>query len=212
MAKNAAVHHAGVKLNIVDTPGHADFGGEVERSLTMVDGILLLVDAVEGTITLEGAIAWRDGELEPDLRLGVEDLNATIGETRLYNVQAALTLDGLTPPTTPPGQRISGLLTSSDLEPMPIEVRFRLQPDGVLLIEEAELGFAGGRLTTVGARLEPTAREGRLVIDVASIDLARLIELIDLEGLSGTGRLSGTVPVAGPGVLRYAGSEVEQLL
>ncbi|MEE9301232.1 MAG: YdbH domain-containing protein, partial [Alphaproteobacteria bacterium] len=187
-----------------------------------------LVDAVEGTITLEGAIAWRDGELEPDLRLGVEDLNATIGETRLYNVQAALTLDGLTPPTTPPGQRISGLLTSSDLEPMPIEVRFRLQPDGVLLIEEAELGFAGGRLTTVGARLEPTAREGRLVIDVASIDLARLIELIDLEGLSGTGRLSGTVPVAfvkngievrggrlaaaGPGVLRYAGSEVEQVL
>ena len=48
LAKNTAVHHGGVKLNIVDTPGHADFGGEVERSLTMVDGILLLVDASEG--------------------------------------------------------------------------------------------------------------------------------------------------------------------
>jgi GTP-binding protein len=50
LAKNTAIHHAGVKLNIVDTPGHADFGGEVERGLTMVDGALLLVDASEGPL------------------------------------------------------------------------------------------------------------------------------------------------------------------
>ena len=50
LAKNTAVHHAGVKLNIVDTPGHADFGGEVERALVMVDGVLLLVDASEGPL------------------------------------------------------------------------------------------------------------------------------------------------------------------
>ena len=50
LAKNTTVRHAGVKLNIVDTPGHADFGGEVERSLTMVDGVLLLVDASEGPL------------------------------------------------------------------------------------------------------------------------------------------------------------------
>jgi GTP-binding protein len=50
LAKNAALHYGGVKLNIVDTPGHADFGGEVERGLTMVDGVLLLVDASEGPL------------------------------------------------------------------------------------------------------------------------------------------------------------------
>ncbi len=50
LAKNAALHYRGVKLNIVDTPGHADFGGEVERGLTMVDGVLLLVDASEGPL------------------------------------------------------------------------------------------------------------------------------------------------------------------
>src|ERR1700712_2020662 len=50
LAKNTAVRYAGVKLNIVDTPGHADFGGEGERALTMVDGILLLVDASEGPL------------------------------------------------------------------------------------------------------------------------------------------------------------------
>jgi len=48
LAKNCAVRYAGTHINIVDTPGHADFGGEVERVLSMVDGVLLLVDAVEG--------------------------------------------------------------------------------------------------------------------------------------------------------------------
>src|SRR5437764_9062375 len=50
MAKNTAVRYRDVKINIVDTPGHADFGGEVERGLAMVDGVLLLVDASEGPL------------------------------------------------------------------------------------------------------------------------------------------------------------------
>jgi GTP-binding protein len=50
MAKNTSVHYQDVKINIVDTPGHADFGGEVERVLKMVDGVMLLVDAAEGCL------------------------------------------------------------------------------------------------------------------------------------------------------------------
>ena len=50
LAKNTAIHYKGTKINIVDTPGHSDFGGEVERTLTMVDGVLLLVDAAEGPL------------------------------------------------------------------------------------------------------------------------------------------------------------------
>jgi GTP-binding protein len=50
LAKNTSLHYKDVKLNIIDTPGHADFGGEVERGLTMVDGVLLLVDASEGPL------------------------------------------------------------------------------------------------------------------------------------------------------------------
>src|SRR5499427_2439669 len=50
MAKNTAVRYGATKINILDTPGHADFGGEVERVLKMVDGVLLLVDASEGPL------------------------------------------------------------------------------------------------------------------------------------------------------------------
>lgn len=61
-AKNCAIHWKGVKINIIDTPGHADFGGEVERGLSMVDGVVLLVDAAEGPLpqtrfVLEKALA-----------------------------------------------------------------------------------------------------------------------------------------------------------
>src|SRR5690349_14258002 len=50
LAKNTSIHYQDTKINIVDTPGHSDFGGEVERALKMVDGVMLLVDASEGPL------------------------------------------------------------------------------------------------------------------------------------------------------------------
>ena len=57
LAKNTSVCYNGIKINIIDTPGHADFGGEVERVLKMVDGVILLVDAAEGPMpqTFQGS-------------------------------------------------------------------------------------------------------------------------------------------------------------
>ncbi len=98
LAKNTAIHYKGVKINVVDTPGHADFGGEVERILKMVNGVILLVDAAEGPMpqtrfVLEKALALNHKVIvvvnkidRPDARLdeiGDEvlelliDLNAT---------------------------------------------------------------------------------------------------------------------------------------
>ena len=86
LAKNTAVHYNGVKINIIDTPGHADFGGEVERVLKMVDGVILLVDAAEGPMPQTRFVLKRALELnhrvivcfnkidKPDARIGeVED-------------------------------------------------------------------------------------------------------------------------------------------
>ena len=64
LSKNTAVHWNGVKINIVDTPGHADFGGEVERILRMVDGVVLLVDAAEGPMPQTRFVTRKALELE----------------------------------------------------------------------------------------------------------------------------------------------------
>lgn len=60
LSKNTSVMHNGIKINIVDTPGHADFGGEVERVLKMVDSVLLVVDAFEGPMpqTNSSLLLW----------------------------------------------------------------------------------------------------------------------------------------------------------
>ena len=86
LAKNTAVHYKDVKINIIDTPGHADFGGEVERILKMVNGVILLVDAAEGPMpqtrfVLQKALSLNHRVIvvinkidKPDARLGeVED-------------------------------------------------------------------------------------------------------------------------------------------
>ena len=98
LAKNTAVHYKDIKINLIDTPGHADFGGEVERILKMVNGVILLVDAAEGPMPQTRFVLQRALELnhrviivinkidKPDARLGVVedeilellfDLNAT---------------------------------------------------------------------------------------------------------------------------------------
>ncbi len=98
LAKNTAVHYKDIKINLIDTPGHADFGGEVERILKMVNGVILLVDAAEGPMPQTRFVLQRALELnhrviivinkidKPDARLGMVedeilellfDLNAT---------------------------------------------------------------------------------------------------------------------------------------
>lgn len=78
LSKNTAVNWGGVKINIVDTPGHADFGGEVERILRMVDGVLLLVDAVEGPMPQTRFVTRKALELghQPVVVINKVDRNA----------------------------------------------------------------------------------------------------------------------------------------
>ncbi len=75
LAKNTAIHYQGVTINIVDTPGHADFGGEVERTLTMVDGVLLLVDAAEGPLPQTRFVLQKALELELPLILAINKID-----------------------------------------------------------------------------------------------------------------------------------------
>ena len=94
LAKNTAVTWQGVKINIVDTPGHADFGGEVERALKMVDGVLLLVDASEGPLPQTRYVLRKalEARLPPVVVINKMDIAEAVGfdrETALRNVRRA---------------------------------------------------------------------------------------------------------------------------
>ena len=75
LAKNTSVHYHGVKINIIDTPGHADFGGEVERVLKMVNGVLLLVDAAEGPMPQTRFVMQKALELNHKLIIVVNKID-----------------------------------------------------------------------------------------------------------------------------------------
>ena len=72
LAKNTAVFYHDLKINIVDTPGHSDFGGEVERALKMVDGVMLLVDASEGPLPQTRYVLSKalEAHLQPIVEIG----------------------------------------------------------------------------------------------------------------------------------------------
>jgi GTP-binding protein len=135
LAKNTAVRHGGMTINIIDTPGHADFGGEVERGLSMVDGVVLLVDASEGPLpqtrfVLRKALSARLPVIlvvnkvdRPDARIGEVvdetyelflDLDATAEQIEFPIVYASAKAGraSLTKPDN------GGLPDSEDLEPL----------------------------------------------------------------------------------------------
>ena len=91
LAKNTALFYKGVKINIVDTPGHADFGGEVERALKMVDGVMLLVDAAEGPLPQTRYVLAK--ALEAKLLVIREALQALLelaSERRMFFLEVAI--------------------------------------------------------------------------------------------------------------------------
>ena len=85
LAKNTSVTYNGVKINIIDTPGHADFGGEVERVLKMVDGILLLVDAFEGCMPQTRFVLQKAMELGHKIIVVVNKIDRP--DARLYEIE-----------------------------------------------------------------------------------------------------------------------------
>src|SRR5216683_2652085 len=99
LAKNTSLRYRGVKLNIIDTPGHADFGGEVERGLTMVDGVLLLVDASEGPLP--------QTRYEPGKALEGSTLGPLLD----------LLLERIPAPTYDPDHPLQALVTNLDASP-----------------------------------------------------------------------------------------------
>lgn len=180
---------------------------------------------VAGTVGAAGTIGWAHGTLTPDLVVSLADIGVTSGAARLADGRGALRLDGLRPPTTPPGQRLIATLSAPGLPPAPATLAFQLRRDGGVAVESLEVGVADGRLSTGGLVLmpgRPLPADLAMPVKLENVDLKPLLELIGVGGLSGSGRLDGDLPLAlaggklvlhggrvtgrGPGVLRYEGA------
>ncbi|MEX2543421.1 MAG: translational GTPase TypA [Trueperaceae bacterium] len=204
LAKNTAVEWHGVKINIVDTPGHADFGGEVERALGMVDGVLLLVDAAEGPMpqtrfVLRKALARGlkpivvinkidRKDARPD---GVVDLTFDLmvalgasDEQLDFPVLYAIARDGKAwTDLDAPADDLAALFDAI-LEHTPEP---NTDPDGPFLLQVANLDYSDylGRIA-VGRVLRGRAKTGDPVARVAtdgSVDRARLTKVYGHLGL-----------------------------
>jgi GTP-binding protein len=207
MAKNTAVVYRGVKINIVDTPGHADFGGEVERTLLMVDGVLLLVDASEGPLPQTRFVLKKALERELPVILVVNKIDrpdARIDEVidEVYDLFIDLDAseDQLEFPILLTNARAGtaaprGEGAGHDLRPLFDAILAHVppptgDPSGVLRFLVTNLDYSDyvGRLA-VGRVFEGTLRAAEIVSlcgEDGTAEKAKVVQLYGFEGLTRT--------------------------
>jgi hypothetical protein len=153
------------------------------------------IKSASGTLDLEGVLAWsRDSPLRAEVELVAHDLDIETDQGDFERVNTAIRLDGPSPWSTPPGQLISIARVDIGLELTNGVAALRLLPDGRIDLESAEWSLADGTIRTRGV-IDLDAPAQTLVLELRNLDLAKLLEFADLDGLSGSGRVSGRIPV-----------------
>ena len=167
LAKNTAVFYHHVKINIVDTPGHSDFGGEVERALKMVDGVMLLVDASEGPLPQTRYVLSKalEAGLPPVLvinKIDRPDARAQEVLNEVYDLFIDLDAkdDQLGFPVLYTNAKIGAASTSTDIAGRDLQPLF----DAILEHIPAPQGDAAGQLQIQVANLDYSDYLGRLAI------------------------------------------------
>jgi GTP-binding protein len=204
LAKNVSVEYKGVKINIIDTPGHADFGGEVERVLNMADGVLLLVDAFEGTMpqtrfVLQKALGLgkkpivvinkvdkpncRPDEVQEEVFDLMFNLNATEDQLDFTTIYGSAKQGWMSTDWRRPATDITALCDAI-IEHVPAPTVLEGTPQ--LLITSLEYSNYVGRVA-IGRLHRGTLCEGQnisLVKRDGSIVRSRIRELLTFEGLN----------------------------
>src|ERR1700722_14015323 len=224
LAKNTAVHYKDVLINIVDTPGHADFGGEVERTLSMVDGVMLLVDASEGPLPQTRYVLMKalEGNLKPIVvinKIDRPDARAPEVLNEIYDLFIDLDAkeDQLDFPVLYSNAKLGIAKTSlddpsEDLRPLFEAIMAHIpppagDPDAVLRAQVANLDYSEylGRLA-IGRVFQGTLRHGDEVA-ICRIDgtmhKTRITKMYTFEGLK---RVDETIVMPGD-IVAVAGVE-----
>jgi hypothetical protein len=152
------------------------------------------IHSASGTLDAKGSTAWQGERVTGAVHVALRDWNLESPVARFEGLNAILDIDGPWPVSVPAGQSLWMERVDFGLELHNGLVRYGLNPDGTIDIERAEWEFAGGRIHTAG-RFDPLAEEQELLLEVDDVDLAQLLALVPLEGLSGEGRIGGRLPL-----------------
>jgi len=192
----------------------------------------LLADLSQARGTAEGAatVSWTGDGLTGGATVSIEDLTFTGKDLAVAGLDLELILDSLQPPASPPGQLLRADVIDPGVPLKDLEVRFRLPPDapGKILIEDASFATVGSRFALHDTLLDPAGERLETLLRVDEMDVAVLFDLLAVDGLSGSGELSGSIPIRrdgdvvtipdarlearGPGALRFRSDAARRAL
>jgi hypothetical protein len=183
-----------------------------------------------GRVEGSAALTWNREGLAGKAQFVIEDLAFTVEGLAVSGLDLRLELDSLQPPASPPHQILRADVIDLGVPIRGLEVRFRLPPDapGQILIEDASFATVGSRFAIRDTLFDPTGERIETQLQVDQMDVAVLFDLLAVEGLSGSGQLTGTIPIQregdlviiegarlaalAPGVLRFRSDAAERAL
>ena len=151
--------------------------------------------AVSGSAALSGEFAWRQGGVSPNLVLRLADVAYQTDSVRFSKVQGDIAIAELWPVLTRPKQVITGLVEAGGLPPIKTTLAFQLLAKPALRIEAIRMDVVGGQISTSPFTIDPVRPTIDTVIAFHQVDLAEFFKLVGVDGLDGSGRLDGTIPM-----------------
>ncbi len=187
----------------------------------LVPSLVGVLTNVVGSVQGVGRFGFRNGKLSSSATIQLDDIGLSTATARIEGVNGKIAFDNLMPPVTAPGQTLAVKLIDAGFQLMDGTVAFAVSRSGAVQIEKAHWPFAGGSIVLSSGVIEPGTTTQDLVLDVEAVDLGALISLLSLDGVSGSGLVSGRVPLSirdgdpiitggrltteGPGALSYIG-------
>ena len=150
---------------------------------------------VSGSIGITGDVTWQSGVWSSDLDVALREISATTYGVRIERLNSLINIDGVMPPSTPPGQLVAIGGIDAGLPLRDALISLSLSGDGTLNLESAEMKFAGGEVTADPLVWHLESDPEPLNLHVTGVDVGALFALAELDDLTATGTLDGTIPV-----------------
>lgn len=160
--------------------------------------VLGSIRSASGGVSGSAEIGWGRGALDSGGKLDLRGLSFNTPYAKVEGLEGNITLDGLFPPSTPPDQTLSAQTVDPAVPLKNVTARLQVEPalPPRLHVQRAQADFAGGQLSLSDTVIDPADRRNEFVIGVDGADLSKLLELLRVEDVSGSGRLTGTIPVS----------------